>query len=375
MAQPDFLVIGGGIIGMLTAKQLADAGASVTLLERGRCGHEASWAGGGIVSPLYPWQQPDSISELAIMSQALYPDLAAELLATTGIDCEYRRRGLLYLAPDDIDVAQRWARRFNQRLERSDADTVAQIAPNLGFPADDALWMPDLGSIRNPRLCRALRAHLQQCGEIRLCEDTPVHRLRRNTNGTIAVVTSKNIFTAGRTIVCGGAWSASLIAPIGTNLPIAPVKGQMLLFDARNQADAPLLDRVVLRRGRYLIPREDGRILVGSTLEPEADFDKTPGDEAAASLRDTAAALLPALAACPVEHHWAGLRPGAPSGIPFIGQVPDVDNLFMNAGHYRNGIVLAPAATRLLVDQLLGQTPAVDPTPYRPSPERSLSPA
>jgi glycine oxidase len=120
----------------------------------------------------------------------------------------------------------------------------------------------------------------------------------------------------------------------------------------------------VLMDGRYVIPRNDGRILAGSTLE-EAGYDKTTTAEARESLYDSALRIIPALAECPVEHHWAGLRPGSPDGIPFIGAVPGIGGLHVNAGHYRNGLVLAPASTRLLVDQLLGRTPIVDPEPYR----------
>lgn len=364
MAYSDYLVIGGGIIGMLTAKQLTAAGAAVTLLEGGRCGAQASWAGGGIVSPLYPWRQPDVISELAIASQRLYPDLVAELHAETGIDSEYRRRGLLYLAPKNSDRARDWARRFQQRLDPIDSDVVCDLEPALAQTGDEALWMPELGSIRNPRLCRALHRHLQQQPRVALHEHTRVAQLRLCADNTIEAATARGVFAAERAIVCAGAWSASLIAPFGIDLPIAPVKGQMLLFDTAAHPAAPLLDRVVLHRGRYLIPRGDGRILIGSTLEPDAGYDTTPNAAAAASLRDTAIAMLPALADCPVTHHWAGLRPGAPSGIPLIGAIPGIDNLFVNAGHYRNGIVLAPAATALLVDQLLGRTPSHDPTSF-----------
>src|SRR5690606_215400 len=116
--------------------------------------------------------------------------------------------------------------------------------------------------------------------------------------------------------------------------------------------------------GRYVIPRADGRVLAGSTLE-EAGFDKTTDAAARESLWHSATSIIPALADCEVEHHWAGLRPGSPDGVPFIGQVPGMPGIYVNAGHYRNGLVLAPASTRLLVDEMLGRSPIIDPTPYR----------
>ena len=125
-----------------------------------------------------------------------------------------------------------------------------------------------------------------------------------------------------------------------------------------------MLDRVVLSDGRYLIPREDGRILVGSTLE-RTGFEKQLTEQAHRSLYQSALDLLPALAECEVEAQWAGLRPGSPDGIPYIGAVEGFANLYLNAGHYRNGLVLAPASCRLVADLMLKRTPEIDPQPYR----------
>jgi glycine oxidase len=181
------------------------------------------------------------------------------------------------------------------------------------------------------------------------------------------VVTSQGALKAERIVVCGGAWAAQLLAQLNVQLPVRPVKGQMIAY----QAPQGLVQRVVLKDGRYIIPRADGLLLVGSTLE-ETGFDKTTDEAALASLRQSAEAMLPALATCPVAHQWAGLRPGSPEGIPFIGAIPEWPTVFVNAGHYRNGLVLAPASTHLLVDQLLGREPLIDPAPYQPTPERLM---
>lgn len=124
------------------------------------------------------------------------------------------------------------------------------------------------------------------------------------------------------------------------------------------------VNRVILMGGRYVIPRNDGRVLVGSTLEREG-FDKKTTQNAYHSLYETAIQIIPALAKCEVEHHWAGLRPSSPQGIPFIGDVPGFDGLAVNAGQYRNGLVLAPASTRMHADLLLGRPPVVDPAAYQ----------
>ncbi|WP_104202591.1 glycine oxidase ThiO [Billgrantia saliphila] len=362
----DFLIIGGGVIGMLTACQLAEAGHTVTLVERGRCGREASWAGGGIVSPLYPWRYSDPVSTLAHRAEREYAELAERLRESTGIDIEYRQKGLLYLRVDDAERAFDWARRQDRPLEAVDAAFVYAKEPWLREGLAGGLWMPTLGSVRNPRLCRALRARLQTLANVNLREETAVERLVVERGRAQGVMTARGRIDAEQVVLCGGAWSGVLLAELDMALPVRPVKGQMMLFATPSMPGGrQLLERVVLADGRYLIPRSDGRVLVGSTLE-QTDFDKCTTAEARDSLWRSAVAMLPALAECEVEHHWAGLRPAAPDGIPFIGAVPGIEGLHVNAGHYRNGLVLAPASTRLLVDLLLAREPAIDPAPYRP---------
>ena len=160
-------------------------------------------------------------------------------------------------------------------------------------------------------------------------------------------------------VVTAGAWSGGLLESIGVALPVEPVRGQMILFNAK----PGIVNRVVLRDGKYVIPRRDGRVLAGSTLE-YVGFNKQTTEQAKQQLADTAIDMFPALADAQIEHHWAGLRPGAPEGIPFIGEIPEIENLYINAGHFRNGLVLAPASVRLLTTLLLKQKTPVDPAPY-----------
>lgn len=361
----DVLIVGGGVIGLLLAKDLVQRSVSVKLIEKGNVGTEASWAGGGIVSPLYPWTYSAPITALASWAQNAYPELAAELKTETDLDPEFNPCGLMMLDPPNQDEIATWAD-INQKrfgiLSQADAKQQEQ---GLGLEFDSAVWWPDIGNIRNPRLLQSLYAYLARhpyCSIETQCE---INGFKQRGDGRVEVLAPQQNFTADKVVVCAGAWAGQLLASTGTAMPITPVKGQMIVFEPR----PGLINSIILHQGLYLIPRLDGRIVVGSTLE-HSGYDKFTTREARDELLAKAIELVPALASVRVESHWAGLRPGAPHGIPYIGEIPGWDNLFVNAGHYRNGLVLAPASVRLMTNILLGENPIVDPTPYRPQSPR-----
>ncbi|MDH4561494.1 MULTISPECIES: glycine oxidase ThiO [unclassified Pseudomonas] len=355
------LLVGGGAIGLLSAYSLAQAGAEVCLLDKGECGRESSWAGGGIVSPLYPWRYSSAVTALAHWSQDYYPGLGQRLFAETGIDPEVHETGLYWLDLEDEAEALAWAAQERRPLASVTMERVHAAVPPLGAGYRHAIHMAGVANVRNPRLTRALREALLQMPNVSLRENCEVRGFIRDGGRILGVSTAEGDLLADRVVLAAGAWSGELLASLGLVLPVEPVKGQMILFKC-----APdFLPAIVLAKGRYAIPRRDGHILVGSTLE-HAGFDKTPTDEALESLKASAFELLPQLADAELVGHWAGLRPGSPEGIPFIGPVPGVDGLWLNCGHYRNGLVLAPASCQLLADLLLGREPVIDPQPYAP---------
>ncbi|MDP3813565.1 glycine oxidase ThiO [Pseudomonas sp.] len=356
------LVVGGGAIGMLSAYLLAASGAQVCLLDQSQLGRESSWAGGGIVSPLYPWRYASAVTALAHWSQDFYPRLGEQLLAQTGVDPEVYVTGLYWLDLEDEAQALAWAVRENRPLHRVEMAAVHQAVPALADGFSHAIQMADVANVRNPRLVKALRAALLQMPNVTLHEQCTVTGFIRDGERITGVQTAKGEMHADRVVLAAGAWSGELIKTLGIKLPVVPVKGQMILYKCAED----FLPAMVLAKGRYAIPRRDGHILIGSTLE-HAGFDKTPTEEALASLKASAVELLPALAAAEVVGHWAGLRPGSPEGIPFIGPVPGHEGLWLNCGHYRNGLVLAPASCRLLGDLMLGREPIIDPAPYAPA--------
>jgi glycine oxidase len=359
MNRTDVIIIGGGVAGLMSARELAGAGLRVALLERQAVGRESSWAGGGILSPLHPWQVAGPVTALCQWSQAAYPPLAEALRARTGVDPEWLPSGLLFLDCGETGAATRWAEAHAVRYERPGPAELAGLEPGLSASVGEALLLPGVGQVRNPRLLRALRRDLELCG-VELLEHRPVEEILLDRGKVKGLALGRETLEADAYVVAAGAWSGLLAGNSGLMAPpVAPVKGEMLVFDA----PPGLLAHIVLCQGRYLIPRKDGKILVGSTVE-NAQFDKSASAASREALRDFACGLLPALRPCRIEKHWAGLRPGSPSGIPFIGPHPEADNLYFNCGHFRNGLVTAPASARLLADLILGRPPILPPEPY-----------
>ena len=365
---PDCLVIGGGIIGMLTARELSLAGLSVTLLERGETGQESSWAGGGILSPLYPWRYANAVSDLAQYSQRIYPDLAEALGEESGIDVERTQSGLLMPDCEESAAAQQWAQQYSATIKFVQSDELADIAPELSpeLIAGSAIWLPDVAQVRNPRFAAALRGSIESLG-VKVLTGTTVNEISLRAGKVEGVVTdAAQTLVSSQVVLAGGAWSAGLLEGLGLDLPVEPVRGQMLLY----KTEPGTVKRIILNRDRYVIPRRDGRVLIGSTME-HAGFDKQITASARTELEAEACRLIPALENFEIEQHWAGLRPGSPDGVPFIGACPGVEGLFLNTGHYRNGIILGPASAALLASMIVGKEIELASTAY--APEQTLS--
>ncbi|MCU7844142.1 MAG: glycine oxidase ThiO [Candidatus Thiodiazotropha sp. (ex Monitilora ramsayi)] len=351
------IVIGGGLIGMLTARELAAEGIRVTLLEQGRVGRESSWAGGGIISPLYPWRYDSSVTALAKWGQQHYPQLATSLRKEGKIDPEYTKSGLLILEPEDIEDAIDWGRQTKQSIVTLGKPGINDCEPALTTASSQAIWLPEVAQIRNPRLTKAAYQAIKNRVQIR--ENTTVSGFEVKAGRLQGIRVDSSVLPADQAVVCAGAWTGKLLKNFVTRPTIEPVLGQMILF----RAQPGQISRIVLHEDRYVIPRRDGRVLVGSTLEHRG-FDKSTTEQAKQTLQAYALARFHSLREAVVEHHWAGLRPGSPSGIPYIGQVPEVEGLYLNSGHFRNGVVLGPASARLISDIILGRSPILPPEPY-----------
>ena len=354
---PEVLVIGGGIAGLLTAREFVTAGYATTLIEKQKVGREASWAGGGILSPIYPWRQPESITPLWKNSLLIYPDLATDLHETTGVDPEWRPCGMAVMN-HRIDDALTWCANNAIEARRLDRKDAIGLIPRVAINDEPILWLPEIAQIRNPQLIKALKIDLKNKGA-NLLEGTEALSFSLQHDRIVQVKTNRHTFTADEIIITAGAWSKVLVDGFPPSPEIYPVKGQMLLYRSK----PGLLKPILLRGDRYLIPRRDGHILVGSTLE-FSGYDKSITVDARMQLDYFAKRLLPCLSDALLVDHWAGLRPGTPSGIPYIGRHPRISNLSFNCGHFRNGFGMGPASARLLADLLANRRPSICAEPY-----------
>jgi len=329
------------------------------LLDRQAVGKESSWAGGGILSSLYPWRYPAATDRLLRWSQQVYPSLIAALVKATGVDPEWIVSGLLILDANIGEIEANFSKISRFSFKRVNAVQLAELEPALAIQPEFALWRPDVAQVRNPRLIAALRQDLMQ-KEVELREDVTVTGFSQKQGKLVSLHTNQGVLPATQCLAAAGAWTAGLLEKTGLMLPIQPVRGEILLLRAR----PGLISHILLKDYHYLIPRRDGPILVGSTFE-DVGFDKSTTDRAKDELLKAAVEMVPALSDCPIEQQWAGLRPGSPDGMPFIGEHPDISGLFVCSGHFRNGIALGPASARLAADLMLGREPLFDSAPYR----------
>ena len=349
----DVIVIGGGVIGLSIAWELARHGVSVQVLEQGLFGQEASWAGAGILPPGNPDQAKTVEARLRGGSHVLWSDWTEALRSQTGIDNGFHRCGGVEVRPPgSIDsLAEKIAawRAEGVTAEPLNAAELHERVPALHPEITAGFLLPDLGQVRNPRHLKALHQACAGAG-VDLRAGTPVVDFVRRGERITAVKTAADEFHAADFIVAGGAWSRMLLQRAGHDILFEPVRGQIVLLETPS-----VLFRHVIEVGsRYLVPRPDGRILIGST-EERVGFEKRTTAAGVAGLIEFARQLVPALGDARFERCWAGLRPYAPGGLPRIGRVPGTINLSLAAGHFRAGLQLSPMTAVLIRQLILGQ--------------------
>ncbi|MCA9126320.1 MAG: glycine oxidase ThiO [Planctomycetales bacterium] len=362
------IIIGSGVIGLSLAWELVRRGAKVTVMDSGAIGRGASWAGAGILPPAAKSVTNDAYEQLRSLGHQLHPNWSKRLLADTGIDNGFRRCGGIYLARTAAEFAtlkgnEYWWQEHSIDFEALSTNGLVRREPELAPIAETlkgSWFLPDECQVRNPRHLQALAKACLQSG-VKLIENQRVERLLVEHTVVTGLESAGQIMEASQVCICSGAWARESFQQLGLQTGIMPVRGQMVLY----QGSQPPLSSVVNEGHRYLVPREDGYVLAGS-VEEEVGYNCETTDAAITQISNWAENTLPLLSKFQIVRTWAGLRPGSFDALPYLGQMPGYENLFVAAGHFRSGLHLACATAVVMADAMLGKLPPIDLSPFRP---------
>ena len=371
MAQPlrfDIAIIGGGVIGLSIAWQLSKAGTNVVVIDRQAMGSEASWAGAGILPPWKMEFAEHAKEKLSALSFEQHDSWAMQLREQSGIDTGFRRCGAAFVARTTgeagalLGQALEWEERGVQ-VERLETAQLCEIIPAFAPQANNVLasvFLPEEAQLRNPDHLKALIAACQKNGVTFLAGQGDVVLSKRGDRVSEITTSTGQTVVADRFCVAAGAWSQGLLEPLGVSLSTLPVRGQMSLYKIPNRPFNPIL----YEGTRYIVPRDDGHIVVGATLE-EAGFDKSTTESGIEELRHFAEGLVDGLSEANLVKSWAGLRPASFDGFPYIGPAPSCENLWIATSHFRNGLLWSTGTAILMSQMLRGEAVAFDLSAFR----------
>jgi glycine oxidase len=345
----DTIVIGGGIIGLSLALALRRDGARVIVIERGEPGREASHAAAGMLACCDP-HTPPVLRPLLHASARLYPGFVRDLQQQSSVAIDYRPQGTIALAPDGPSICE--------HARALPPDELGALEPALAAVDVPAEFWPEASV--DPRTVVSAAVGAAKRAGVDVVHGSTVTEVVLNHGRAAGVNTDKSAFACDAVVNCAGAWASEITAGL-PSIPTRPVKGQML---AVVPAEKNFLRHVVRAPDVYLVPRSDGRLLLGATVE-EAGFDKRVDPAAIQRLHAAAIRLVPALASARILGDWAGLRPGTPDGLPILGAT-SLPGYFVATGHFRDGILLAPITAQIMAQVLAGEMCEFDLTPFSP---------
>jgi len=351
------VIAGAGLIGGAIALELARAGVRVAVFDQGEPGREASWAGAGILSPAPENPATIPLVPLSKASLALYPEFVARVEEVSGQDVGFRAKGTLEAlfsrhAARELSTLVALHHGWGLKAEALSADDARELEPALSPELETAVLRPDEASVDNRALTQAVLDAARKSGA-EIFAHREVQGIWREKQHCAGLLLKNENVSAKWTIIAAGAFSAG-IAGVNTYAPVRPAKGQMVSL----RAERVKIERVLWSDKIYLVPRNDGRILAGATVE-YVGFDKTVTAGALEKLLGSAILLAPELAHARVEETWAGLRPDSPDHLPILGQA-DIDGLLIATGHFRSGILLTPITARLIREWVTEQHVSVD---------------
>jgi glycine oxidase len=343
----DSVIIGGGIIGLSLALELRKDGARVVVLDASHPGREASWAAGGMLAARDPDTRTE-LRDLAIASASMYPEFVHQVQDESGTPVDFCTNGTIrFLHESEL---------MQCALPLLSESELRELEPELEYTAPAVLLAE---ACVDPRLLLPALVEAAKHRDVDIASGAEVQEIEIVDDRVVAAVTTKTRYAGAAIVNCAGAWS-SQVGPL--KIPTRPVKGQMLalapLATPANLTAPKRLVHHVIRGNVYIIPRGDGRIVVGSTLE-EAGFNKRVDAATIQSLHQQAANLVPSIGQARILQDWAGLRPATPDGLPILGRT-DIDGCFVATGHYRDGILLAPITAKLMSQVIRGEQPEID---------------
>ncbi len=361
MSLPDVIIVGGGVMGCGIALRLRQAGVTVTVLERSIPGAEASSAAAGILAPQMESEGPGPFLELCLRSRALFAGLATELRELTGVDIAYLPCGVLKTAFSEaqahhLEATVAWQHGLGLRAELLDGAQARQLEPQLSPHALAAAHFPDDHQVDNRLLVRALSMAAARVGAT--FRSGYVRGVLVESGRVTGVDLDGEPLRAAIVIIAAGSWSGLVQGVSLDPRVVRPARGQMLQLQTR----LPLASHILTSEKGYLVPRADGRMIAGSTME-FAGFDKQVTAEGLARILSMALELCPALGQASVSESWAGFRPYTEDHLPILGPGP-LPGLLLATGHFRNGILLAPLTARLLTQCVLGDHPSIELAPF-----------
>lgn len=349
----DVVVVGGGVIGLSIAYFLSKQGATVSVLDQGQPGQEASWAGAGMLPPGNLQGARSPSAQLRAFSCQRWNAFSRELRELTGLDNGFLESGGIELGfageESRLQAEEQDWQAEGVAVERLASSDLRRIEPAITPDVQTAYRLPGFCQVRNPRHLKTLIAACQ-LRNVRIISGAPVMQFETTGNQPgqqqiLAAWTPTTRHAGGQFVVAGGAWTGGITRQLGIEIPVRPVRGQIVLLTAW-----PLPFHHVLNHGaRYLVPRADGKILIGAT-EEEVGFDKRNTVAGVAGLLEFAQKLVPELTRAKVEQTWSGLRPGSPTGDPFLSRLPRFTNGYVAAGHFRAGLQLSPATGELMAE-------------------------
>ena len=361
--QVDVLIIGAGIIGCSIAYELAKQDVKVIVIDKAHSvGTEASWAGAGILTSHATTNEP--YPELCRASLDLYPNLAEELREETNIDIEFIRSGTLSVFFDEKEAAGLIGlaeRRVNRGFtaEVLSPHQVWEFEPSVSRNITGAVLFPEDGHVRNPKMVKALAIAAANYGTEFILGNPVSSFIRENGHVSGVNINGENIY-ADTFVIAAGCWSGNIISYLDFHISILPAKGQIVLIESV----PPIFGRTIDGMGIYIVPRTDGKILLGATVEM-VGYNKTPTVDGVKQMIDAAVMIAPELSECKFDQTWVGLRPYYKNG-PCLGYIPGYDNVILASGHYKNGILLAPITGKLISELITSGNTSLSLTPFEP---------